>query len=52
MTSAANVETTFLECKKVEKTDANSIFQMLLETLKEINIPTNNVAGLGSDWLT
>ena len=48
ITSAANVETTFLRCKKVEKADANSIFQILLETLKEFNIPTNNVAGLGS----
>lgn len=49
ITSAAHVKTTFLRCKKVEKADANHIFQSLLEALQEFNIPTNNVAGLGSD---
>ena len=49
ITSAANVKTTFLRCKKVEKADANSIFQSLFEALKEFNIPTNKAAGLGSD---
>ena len=49
ITSAANVKTTFLGCKKVEKADANHIFQTMLKTLKEFDIPSIKVAGLGSD---